>query len=81
MSEELNLKEILKCTYQRKIIVITIIIISLIFGMLYTFLIKKPKLSKEIPFEFRFYGFAIYSSTIIDWNSRSGRAALLTLRK
>lgn len=42
MSEELNLKEILKCTYQRKIIVITIIIISLIFGMLYTFLIKKP---------------------------------------
>ena len=42
MSEELDLKEIFKSCYQRKQILITIIIISLLLGMLYTFLIKKP---------------------------------------
>ena len=42
MSEELDIKQIVKCSYQRKIILITIIIISVILGMLYTFLIKKP---------------------------------------
>ena len=42
MSEELDLKEIVKCTYQRRTTTITIIIISLILGMLYTFLIKQP---------------------------------------
>ena len=42
MSEELDLKQIVKCSYQRKNILITIIIISVILGMLYTFLIKKP---------------------------------------
>ena len=42
MNEELDLKEIVKCTYQRRTTVIAIIIISLILGMLYTFLIKTP---------------------------------------
>lgn len=42
MNEELDLKEIAKCTYQRRTTIITIIIISLILGMLYTFLIKTP---------------------------------------
>ena len=42
MSEELDIKQIVKCSYQRKNILITIIIISVILGMLYTFLIKKP---------------------------------------
>ena len=42
MNEELDLKQILKCTYQRRTTVIAIIIISLILGMLYTFFIKTP---------------------------------------
>lgn len=42
MNEELDLKEIVKCIYQKKKILISIIIIALILGMLYTFLIKKP---------------------------------------
>lgn len=42
MNEELDLKEIVKCIYQKKKILISIIAISLILGMLYTFLIKKP---------------------------------------
>ena len=42
MNEELDLKEIVKCTYQRRTTIITIIIISLILGMLYSFLIKEP---------------------------------------
>lgn len=42
MNEELDLKQIVKCTYQRRTTIITIIIISLILGMLYTFLIKQP---------------------------------------
>lgn len=42
MNEELGLKEIVKCIYQKKKILISIIAISLILGMLYTFLIKKP---------------------------------------
>lgn len=42
MNEELDLKEIVKCTYQRKAILITIIILSIVLGMLYTFLIKQP---------------------------------------
>ena len=42
MNEELDLKEIVKCTYQRRTTIIATIIISLILGMLYTFLIKQP---------------------------------------
>ena len=42
MNEELDLKEILKFTYQRKIILAIIVIIALILGMAYTFYIKKP---------------------------------------
>lgn len=42
MDEEFDLKQILKCSYQRKIILITIIILSIISGMIYTFIIKKP---------------------------------------
>lgn len=43
MNEELDLRQIIKYTYQRRTIVITIIILLLILGMLYTFLIKQPK--------------------------------------
>ena len=42
MNQELNLKEILKYIYKKIMIIITIIIISLIVGGLYTFSIKKP---------------------------------------
>lgn len=42
MNEELDLKEIIKCIYQRGIAVLVIIIITLILGMLYTFFIKTP---------------------------------------
>ena len=42
MNEELNLKQVIKYTYQRKVIIILIVIISFIVGMLYTFLIKTP---------------------------------------
>ena len=42
MNEELDLKEVVKCSYQRKKILITILILSLLIGGLYTFLIKKP---------------------------------------
>ncbi len=42
MNEELDLKQIVKCSYQRKTILITIIILSIVLGMLYTFIIKKP---------------------------------------
>lgn len=43
MNEELDLKQIVKCSYQRKKILITIIILSIVLGMLYTFIIKQPK--------------------------------------
>ena len=42
MNNEINLKEILKYIYKKIMIIITIIIISLIVGGLYTFSIKKP---------------------------------------
>lgn len=42
MSEELDLKQIVKCSYQRKTTLITIIILSIVLGMLYTFIIKQP---------------------------------------
>lgn len=42
MNEALDLKEVVKCSYQRKRILITILILSLLIGGLYTFLIKKP---------------------------------------
>ena len=42
MDEEIDLRQIVKCSYQRKKILITIIILSIILGILYTFLIKKP---------------------------------------
>ena len=42
MSEELDLKQILKFIYKRKTKMILIIAISLILGMSYTFLIKTP---------------------------------------
>lgn len=41
MNEEINLKEIIKCSYQKKIILISIIIVAIVLGILYTFLIKK----------------------------------------
>lgn len=42
MNEELDLKQIVKCSYQRKAILINIIILSIVLGMLYTFIIKQP---------------------------------------
>ena len=42
MNEELDLKEIVKYTYQRRKILIAIMIVSLLVGGLYTFLIKTP---------------------------------------
>lgn len=42
MNEELDLKQIVKCSYQRKTTLIAIIILSVILGMLYTFIIKQP---------------------------------------
>lgn len=42
MNEELDLKQIVKCSYQRKRTLMTIIIISLLLGMLYTCIIKQP---------------------------------------
>ena len=42
MNEELDLKQILKFIYQKKKIIIAIILISIILGMTYTFLIKTP---------------------------------------
>lgn len=42
MNEELDLKQIAKCTYQRRKTIIAIIAITAILGMLYTFIIKKP---------------------------------------
>ena len=42
MNEELDLKQIAKCTYQRKKTILAIIAITTILGMLYTFIIKKP---------------------------------------
>ena len=42
MNEELDLKQIVKCSYQRKTILITIIILSIVLGMLYTCIIKQP---------------------------------------
>lgn len=41
MSEELDLKQILRYCYQRKVILAIIIVISLILGLLYTFSIKQ----------------------------------------
>lgn len=42
MNEELDVKQILKFIYQRKNILICILLISLIVGVLYTFVIKRP---------------------------------------
>lgn len=42
MNEELDLKQIAKCTYQRRKTILAIIAITAILGMLYTFIIKKP---------------------------------------
>ena len=42
MNEELDVKQILKFMYQRKNILICILLISLIVGVLYTFVIKRP---------------------------------------
>ena len=42
MNEELDLKQIAKCTYQRRKTILAIIAITTILGMLYTFIIKKP---------------------------------------
>lgn len=42
MNEELDLKQIAKCTYQRRKTIIAIIAITAILGMIYTFIIKKP---------------------------------------
>ena len=42
MNEELDLKQIAKCTYQRRKTIIAIIAITAILGILYTFIIKKP---------------------------------------
>ncbi len=42
MNEELDLKQIVKQTYQRRKTIIAIIAITAILGMLYTFIIKKP---------------------------------------
>ena len=42
MSEELDLKQIVKYSYQRKRTLMTVIIIALLLGMLYTFIIKQP---------------------------------------
>lgn len=42
MNEELDLKEIVKYTYQRRKILIAIMIVALLVGVLYTFLIKTP---------------------------------------
>lgn len=41
--EELDIKQIFKFTYQRKNILIYILLISIIVGALYTFVIKRPK--------------------------------------
>lgn len=40
--EELDIKQIFKFTYQRKNILICILLISIVVGALYTFVIKKP---------------------------------------
>lgn len=42
MNEELDLKQIAKCTYQRRKTILAIIAITAILGMIYTFIIKKP---------------------------------------
>lgn len=42
MDEELDLKEIIKYICQRRKIIVAVIIISLILGVVYSFLIKKP---------------------------------------
>lgn len=42
MSEELDLKEILKFIYQRKKILVYIVMVSLLIGIFYTFIIKRP---------------------------------------
>ncbi len=42
MNEELDLKQIAKCTYQRRKTIIAITAITAILGILYTFIIKKP---------------------------------------
>lgn len=42
MNEELDLKQIAKCTYQRRKTILAIIAITAILGILYTFIIKKP---------------------------------------
>ena len=42
MNEELDLKEIIKCTYQKRKVLAYILIASLLIGMLYTFIIKRP---------------------------------------
>lgn len=41
--EELDIKQIFKFTYQRKNILIYILLISIVVGVLYTFVIKRPK--------------------------------------
>lgn len=41
--EELDIKQIFKFTYQRKNILIYILLISIVVGALYTFVIKRPK--------------------------------------
>lgn len=41
--EELDIKQIFKFTYQRKNILIYILLISIVVGALYTFIIKRPK--------------------------------------
>lgn len=41
--EELDIKQIFKFTYQRKNILIYILLISIVIGVLYTFVIKRPK--------------------------------------
>ena len=42
MNEEIYLKEIVKVSYKRKLLLILILIVALILGIFYTFCIKKP---------------------------------------
>ena len=46
--EELDIKQIFKFTYQRKNILIYILLISIVVGALYTFVIKRPKYESKV---------------------------------
>ena len=46
--EELDIKQIFKFIYQRKNILIYILLISIVMGALYTFVIKRPKYESEV---------------------------------